>query len=93
MENIIITKVRNKNGQECNVNWNLNLEKRMIENSLVTNFMIKEILEIMDKYYADYLHELRLKLSKNKNISKYRKVYLLAKIMRCEDEKNKNRII
>ena len=48
MENIIITKVRNKNGQECNVNWNLNLEKRMIEKSLVTNFMIKEIFEVDD---------------------------------------------
>ena len=48
--------------------------------------MIKEILEIMDKYYADYLCELRLKLSKNKKISKYRKVYLLAELMRCEDD-------
>lgn len=48
MENIIITKVRNKNGRECNVNWNLNLEKRMIEKSLVTSFMIKEIFEVGD---------------------------------------------
>ena len=55
--------------------------------------MTKEILKIMDRFYLDYLNELRLKLSKNKNISKYRKVYILAKIMRCEDEKDKNRII
>ena len=55
--------------------------------------MIKEILEIMDKYYADYLCELRLKLSKNKKISKYRKVYILAELMRCKNEIRRNRKI
>ena len=56
--------------------------------------MIKEILNIMDRFYIDYLKLLKLTLLLDfKNISKYRKVYILAKIMRCEDEKDKNRII
>ena len=49
--------------------------------------MIKEILKIMDKFYIEYLNEIKLKLLLDSNkISKYRKVYIFAELMRCEDE-------
>ncbi len=54
--------------------------------------MIKEILEIMDRLYIEYLNELKLKLLlESKGISKYRKVYIFAELMRCEDEQRRNR--
>ena len=43
--------------------------------------MSKEILETMNKIYIDYLR----KQLKRKDISKYRKVYILAELKRCED--------
>ena len=49
--------------------------------------MIKDILKIMDRFYIEYLKRLKLKLLlESKGISKYRKVYILAELMRCEDE-------
>ena len=45
--------------------------------------MIKDILKIMDKFYIEYLNEIKLTLLlESKKVSKYRKVYILAELMR-----------
>lgn len=48
MENIIITKIINEYGDEFDVNWNLNTEKRRIEKSSMSYELVKEIFRVKE---------------------------------------------
>ena len=60
---------------------------KMSTDGVVSKNAAKDILKIMDKFYIEYLNEIKLTLLLDSNkISKYRKVYIFAELMRCEDD-------
>ncbi len=64
MESIIITKVINDDGEQFDVKWTLNLEKRVIEESTISYSLIKKIFKIKD---IRDIKDVNLELHSNEN--------------------------